>query len=436
MNETIVILGSANGSRNLGDECMWLGAAACIREALPNHRIVTDAEPGWSPPVADVEAHDFLYWQLRRGVRLGLRRRSVLERMASRPFRREAAARYARELADPTRKEAEEWRSRVRASAAIIFSGAGAICDDYETHGVYSWSLVAEWARQSGVPYFLIGQGIGPLAHAKSRSVVAEMLNGAEMVGVRDVLSKTVAQRLGVSSERITLDPDWALSVPVDSKSRAKADEILQEYLGDSSFIAVSVHRRVSTSRTDLRRLALKLMDVAGWCESTNRRVLFVPNMTGGRYSDDRQTARSIIAGWPKNLQDLTRVHDGQSDASVVKAILERADYCVSTRYHPLVFALAAGTPSLGIAYDGYYTQKLRGASLSFGIDGNVLGLYDEWIWADLVCSLGVTEVEAEELSQRIRAPLVSRLASALRERSVERKGSTGSGDGSSGEAP
>ena len=47
-----------------------------------------------------------------------------------------------------------------------------------------------------------------------------------------------------------------------------------------------------------------------------------------------------------------------------------RAAMVVTSRYHPAVFAVPGGVPTIGIPVDEYTTVKLRGALTTFGQDG------------------------------------------------------------------
>ena len=56
---------------------------------------------------------------------------------------------------------------------------------------------------------------------------------------------------------------------------------------------------------------------------------------------------------------------------SVAAARLARsAAMVVSSRYHPVVFAVPAGVPTIGIPVDDYTGVKLRGALGNFGQEG------------------------------------------------------------------
>jgi polysaccharide pyruvyl transferase WcaK-like protein len=60
-----------------------------------------------------------------------------------------------------------------------------------------------------------------------------------------------------------------------------------------------------------------------------------------------------------------------------VRLLVAKAAMVVSTRYHPLVFATAAGIASLGIYADTYTRTKLRGALAPSGLENYCISVTD-----------------------------------------------------------
>lgn len=368
-----VVLSSANGSTNLGDEAMWEATVLVLRELVGPVRIVTDGHASFRPGVPDIEVLPYLHLQLRRGARLP---HGLLERLVSYPRRNAYAASRARALAAGIGLPAgaELWRARVATSRGLVISGAGAMTDDFAPHGVSSWWLAASWARAAGVPTYLLGQGIGPIVDDSLRAQAADLVGWSRVVNVRETTSDGVVRGLrpGLSTE---VTPDWAiLDEPADA-DRARAREYLDAVCGGAPFIALSAHRRHNTSKAQLERLSGLLEGTTRHALASGRRVLFVPNMIGSGYSDDRATFDLVARSWPAQLRSSVHVVRAPLGPRVTRAVLGGADFLATTRYHPLVFALAEGTPTVGVSYDAYYDQKLVGASQMFGVNGNVLRL-------------------------------------------------------------
>ena len=59
----------------------------------------------------------------------------------------------------------------------------------------------------------------------------------------------------------------------------------------------------------------------------------------------------------------VVRVRDSATSAALARG----AELVISSRYHPVVFAVSGGVPSIGILVDDYTTTKLHGALGNFG---------------------------------------------------------------------
>lgn len=414
-NERWIVLSSANGSSNLGDECMWEAAVDVLRAERGPVLVVADSAPEWISPHEQVELLPFLSSSLRRGYQvLGPRwaaRLPLLEKVLSRPGRDRFARRRARAAARRPRGALQwEWHKQVMNSTGVIVSGAGAINDDFSSHGVASWFVILSWARDAGKPIAMIGQGLGPLRDPGNRALARELLEIPSVITVREAGSLRQLTDLGLEP-RVTVTPDWALAATPRDSDRAQAASLLAEIVGDAKFVAFSLHRRHSTRSADLDVLAKVTLDLLREARRRGRKALFLPNMTAGLYSDDRETADLIVHRWPEaERARLLRTPEPLSPG-VTRSILGAASALVATRYHPLVFAFAEGTPVWGISYDAYYDQKLIGASAIFGVSQNVARLEDDHPNTGMVFDALESQRPVsitEEVLNSIRSPLIS----------------------------
>ncbi len=95
----------------------------------------------------------------------------------------------------------------------------------------------------------------------------------------------------------------------------------------------------------------------------------------------------------------MVRVRDSATSAALARG----AELVISSRYHPVVFAVSGGVPSIGIPVDDYTTTKLTGALGNFGqtsllpIDGLLAGdgadlFFDVWQARQLIRERGLAE--------------------------------------------
>lgn len=365
-----VVLSSANGSTNLGDESMWEATVQVLRQIAGPVHVLSDSHPNFHSPVPNVSLLPFLHNSLRRGSTTFP---PAVERIISYPRRTDRAFKLAaHQYRNPKGDLARSWFNAISSARGLIVSGAGAMTDDYAPHGVASWWLATEWAHSHDVPVHFLGQGIGPLVDERSRRYAARMLELANTVNVRESISAEVVRGLGVRTP-VTVTPDWAILNTPQLSDRAMASSIVDDWFGDSPFITLSLHRRHNTTRARLRELAQLAEGVVRLAKRKDLGVAFVPNMTGSAYSDDRSTFDLLSREWTPSLRAHVQVVREQVGPRVTRALLARSRALFSTRYHPMVFALAEGTPAVGLSYDEYYDQKLIGASSMFGVTDNVL---------------------------------------------------------------
>lgn len=373
---TWIVIGSANGSGNLGDEAMWHAAVRELRRAAGDVEIVTDSPDGsWGADgVPGVSELPYLYTTL-QPFPAGERSRIAAVRLAAkilgRPIRWAAARRrYTRALRGPRGRLQQQWYDAIRTSSGVIVSGAGAITDRYAVNGVYAWSLLIHWARELGRPVAVLGQGVGPLS-PRHIDVASAGLKAADFVGVRDERSADVARSWGVTEP--VVQPDWAtLAVPSDDDRRRAA--ALADDVG-APFLAVCVHTVNAESHDrDLRRA---LDSIGAFARERGLRVLLVPNMHGQGANSDQATMRRLLAGLSPERRTVFQTIDERLNARVTRALLSHAELVVASRYHSLVFAGAEGRWTVGLALDDYWSQKLLGAQRASGQPTHVVNVRD-----------------------------------------------------------
>ncbi|MDF2144157.1 polysaccharide pyruvyl transferase family protein [Knoellia sp. p5-6-4] len=368
-----VVLGSANGSTNLGDESMWEATVQELRRVRGPVHVYTDGHPAFDAPMSNVTVLPYLHSILRRGSGLVP---ALAERAISYPGRNTYALRRAAKLATDwsTERLAAQWRAAIANSVGVIVSGAGAVTDDYAAHGVAAWSLIARWAQEMAKPVGFLGQGVGPLSSPRVRAEAKVMLEIASAINVREAGSVEVIRGLGVR-KAVSLSPDWAILNEPEVHDREVASELAHQLFDGKPFFALSWHRRHNTSRRDIAQLSKFGELFVRRALDDRMGVAFLPNMIATGYSDDRATFDLVASTWGSAAREAVKVIRTPIGSRASRAFLGLAIGVVATRYHPLVLSLAEQTPCVGISYDEYYDQKLRGASALFGLSQNVLPL-------------------------------------------------------------
>jgi polysaccharide pyruvyl transferase WcaK-like protein len=223
---------------------------------------------------------------------------------------------------------------------ALIISGGGNLSATWPDL-LYERIGLIELARAFGKPVAVLGQTIGPQLRGDEAEQLGCALAYARFVGLRERPSLALAARLGVPTSAQWYQCDDSLFGPATSP------------VGGAR-IAVTVDPQLRASPLAFDAFVAQLRELL---TQTGAALSLVPHAFGGAPSDDVEAR--IVAGRLGLSHDV--VASGL-DADGARAHTARAALVISTRYHPIVFALGAGVPALGIHADDYCRIKLRGA--------------------------------------------------------------------------
>ncbi len=341
----VLVLGDVGGPFHLGDDAMLEAAMA----ALPHHR--------WT-----VLSNDPASTRARYGVKavrqLGLSTDARLEELV-------AAAHGEKPLSpdDP----ALDVLDAVAAADAVLIAGGGNLASGW-TQQVYERAALAALALARSKPLVVTGQGLGPHLTKRDGELVASVLTSAQLVGVRSRTSAQLAKQLGVPAQRVWTNHDDAMFVPAAEH--------------DSGHVAVSLsphHGLVNDPAEAWAGLLDHLVELTGLD------VLLVPN------------APEDVAHHEALLTHVKSRRVRQVEASA--APFRSASLVLSNRHHPVVFALSAAVPSVGIATDDYTEAKIAGSLALQGLEGwcaSVLGL-ENGLLADAVDEAWARRTEISE---------------------------------------
>ncbi|GAA3768202.1 polysaccharide pyruvyl transferase family protein [Streptomyces phyllanthi] len=216
----------------------------------------------------------------------------------------------------------------------------------------YSLFLLCASGRLLRTPVALVGVGAAPIGNRPTRALVRWSARLAAYRSYRDTLSRDAMRAMGVDTARDEVYPDLAFALPTPPEWGVPCSELVGE-LGEAP------------------------------SDSPGPVCVGVMDFHGG--DDDRARAEEIHRRYLDGTTRFVRalVEDGRPvrlltgdacDASVVAAILDAvdsplvtaaeaasladlmketaaADTVVATRYHNLVCALKAGTPTLALSY-------------------------------------------------------------------------------------
>ena len=222
----------------------------------------------------------------------------------------------------------------------LLISGGGSLIQDATSLRslIYYLSVIA-LAKFYRRKVMILGQGIGPLRRSISRRLARKTLNRADMITVRDAQSAELLRELGVRTPpiHVTADPTFLLEpVPADETVRLLSEAGIGE---NEDVIAVAVRSWPETPRIE----SATAEALAKLAEDLPAKLLLVAMQT----PDDDLLARQIREAVPEVV-----LQPRPWTARELLGVLGRCRLVVGMRLHALIFAAAAGVPSLGIEYD------------------------------------------------------------------------------------
>lgn len=330
-------------SYHVGDEAMLAANLDLFRSIDPTATFtVVSADPAFSAAEYGVDAVP----------RLGFQRCTTEEE-------REALLARLSELASSSVDLPGAFEGLRGPADGLVISGGGNLTSTWPAC-IHERLALCRRAAARGAAVLVLGQTIGPVLEARHRELVAEILRIASWIGVRDGPSFALALELGAAPSRLSYQLDDAASLGLRGAAPALPFPAHEPWCG------VTLHPLVDPHGSDplLDELAEQLAAIKS---RTGCQLVFIPHAAaapaaGAPWSDEdvgRALARRMEPG-ALHLMPIMR-------AELVAALTAQARMIVSTRYHPIVFGLAAGTPCLGIWCDEYTKTKLVGALTHYG---------------------------------------------------------------------
>lgn len=249
----------------------------------------------------------------------------------------------------PTSDPARAVIEAVETSGGVVIAGGGNMASLWPMH-IFERATLAALAKRAGVPLVVSGQTIGPQLTESDAALVKELLTSARLVGVREEASLQLVRRLGVDSAVLT----------VDDASYLPAAQSTSPYC----LVTLAGHVAGYDKGRVVQRIAELLDEVA---RTTALDIVFSPHF-GSLVAGDVRGDSVMHAAVAERMSAASREIPA-TDAATSGALARGASLVVSSRYHPVIFAVPGGVPAIGIAVDDYTTVKLTGALGNFAQD-------------------------------------------------------------------
>ncbi len=244
-------------------------------------------------------------------------------------------------------------------ASALVLAPGGGLATRYSEAALMVCAVEALIARAFGLPVFVEGPSIGPIEMRRDHAALAQLLNDATRITVRDQMSADAARRIGraISPEVV---PDPATSA-VDHLGPGR--EAARRWLrscnvpDDRAYAVISLR----DGSRDGQHLATVRAAVEALPEHTA--LIFLPHCADPGGVDDR----TVVASDPWAAAHLV-VWDASLGDQAAVALIAGAAITIGTRFHLSVVAASAGVPALALVGDEYDRLRIRGLRRSTGV--------------------------------------------------------------------
>ncbi len=246
----------------------------------------------------------------------------------------------------------------IRSSDGVAVSGGGNMASTWPSH-IFERATIGEIARLLGKPFVVSGQTLGPHLDDADRALVATLLSSARLVGLREKPSHALALELGGDPAVLAQTVDDASFLSEQGRDSDVADDTASPYC----LVSLSTHVGVE-NRDEFQQAVADLLDHL--VETTGLDIRFYAHFASLDETESRGDTvmhDAVIARMAST--NVATLNEGDSVAAA--RLARGAALVVSSRYHPAVFAVSGGVPTIGIPVDDYTTTKLTGALGNFG---------------------------------------------------------------------
>lgn len=239
---------------------------------------------------------------------------------------------------------------------ALVVAPGGGLASRYVDEALLPTAVEVLIARAFDLPVFVEGPSLGPFENRREHAAVAQIIEDANRVAVRDPSSADVARRIGKTTKPVVVaDPATAALRPLGD-----VGGVARRWLSAHGIAAGRAYAVISlrAGRERPEHLAAVRSGIEalpdGWA------AVYLPHCRGD--VDDRVLIdedpwmRSRVSVWD---------HDGDHAAA---ALIAGAAITFGTRFHLTVLAAASGVPAVALVADDYDRRRLRGHQNEAGV--------------------------------------------------------------------
>lgn len=341
----IFILGSANGSGNLGDEAMFEAITGYFNQKLPLCKVTTDVtRQPFDSIYPNVDRQIPMYGSI-NNYRAYIK---LLEYFGIFLFGIPFFKLWKRIF---PKTELSRYYAEFKESDLVVFSGAGAINSRFRSYGIFGWGTLVHLAKSMDKKVYFSGHGIGPFHSKIDHFCAVTFLKRADFVKCRDQISYELLKENGVKNCDWGLDDAYFVEILQDSELQ----EVLSRNSISEKFVVLSFHAWNKTFDSS----AFDVFVDQIWKLDAGLDIVLLGNKIKPTMNDI-PVLEDFKAKYATNPR--IKVLAPPYTPQVSKSIISKSKLLITTRYHPAIFSGEKDIPCIAVHFDLYYHQKFQGA--------------------------------------------------------------------------
>ena len=311
---------------------------------------------------------------------------------------------------------------RQMADADIIISAPGGpyIGDLYASHEIREHLFHIFLSKIMRKPLMIYAPSMGPFNSRKRNILRRYLLNKAEIITLRDSISKEYLEGLKLTKPLIYLTADSAFQDTINLEKDKIESIMLAEKIMDHQnanpnrkpLVGITPtgpnwnFRDSATPQEEQKRYNKIMADTIDYLvDAFDATIVFFPQLYGK--SDDVPLINQIIELVLR--KDNVRVLSNKWDSEVQQAIISQMDFVIGNRYHSVIFALKAEIPTICLAYE----HKSLGIMQAVKLDKYVINI-TELTYELLIDKINQAWNQREEIRRVLRTqmPTIRKLSS------------------------
>lgn len=249
-------------------------------------------------------------------------------------------------------------------SDLFLYGGGTLIQESTSTRSLFYYLLIIWVAKKMGLNVMLYANGIEPINKYINRKLTQKVMNGIDLITLREEESAKVLQKLGIDKPGIVVTVDPAFNI--EPAPPARVSEIFSdEGMGEEGpFIGFSARKWDGFRHNEEASAVIALAEAADYMAIRyNAKPVFIPMQP-----KDIAILDNIVSKMKKNAFVLRKKYSVRE----VLGITSRMEIMVGMRLHSLVFAASLGIPVVGLVYEPKVDSFLKYIGQSDASAGSV----------------------------------------------------------------